>query len=158
MTPDCPLTAGTSRQTRGGSWKRHTDYISNLLSLSSWHHICHCGFPDYCRLWTHESVFPDELVWIFPWHRFSFLPSCRRHFLDLCRCFWCLPKLPNARELFLDCWLFWPSSLLITQNDIEPHETVWPRSSWRDAAQRFPLDVLRCALDWGKVKSSQLLF
>lgn len=63
--PDCPLGDGTSRRTLGSSRKRHTDYISNLLSLSPRHHICHCGFPDYSRLWTPESIFPDESVWIF---------------------------------------------------------------------------------------------
>lgn len=60
------------------------------------------------------------------------------------------PKLPSVRELFLDYWLFWPFSRLITQNDIKPHQTVWPRCFWRDVAQLFPLDVLHCAQSWGK--------
>lgn len=92
--PDCPLGDRTSRHTLGSSRNRHTDYISNLLSPSPRHHICHCGFLDYSQLRTLESIFPDASVWIFflALVLFSSFPSA-----SLLRSFWCFWCLPNSQ-------------------------------------------------------------
>lgn len=132
----------------GSSRKRHTDYISNLLSLSLWHHMCHCGFPvtlnsEYPSLYSLRSWFDFFIFIIFFGTDFVFF-FLLASFLRSLLVFWVSPKLPNLRELFLDCRVFWPFSLLITQNDIKPHQIVWHCCFWIYIAQLFPLDLFHC--------------
>lgn len=90
-------------------------YISNLLSLSSWHHICHCGFLDYSRLWIPESIFPDELVWILFLALVSFSHFLSASLLKTVAGVFVVSQTPKCTGAFSRLQSLWPFSLPITQ-------------------------------------------